>query len=114
MILEHLDKRPRLGRDVYVAPNATICGDVEIGDGTAVLFGAVLTADGSGTLRIGADCVVMENAVVRATAHHPVTLGNNVLIGPQAYAVGCAVADDVFLAAGTRVFNGARIGARSE
>jgi carbonic anhydrase/acetyltransferase-like protein (isoleucine patch superfamily) len=121
MILEHLGKRPRLGRDVYVAPNATICGDVEIGDGSAILFGAVLTADpsaslraGGGTLRIGANCVVMENAVVRATVHHPAKLGDNVLVGPQVYAVGCTVKDNVFLAAGTRVFNGARIGARSE
>jgi carbonic anhydrase/acetyltransferase-like protein (isoleucine patch superfamily) len=121
MILEHLGKRPRLGRDVYVAPSATICGDVEIGDGSAILFGAVLTADpsaslraGGGTLRIGANCVVMENAVVRATAHHPVTLGDNVLVGPQACVTGCAVEDNVFLAAGTRLFNGARIGERSE
>ncbi len=114
MMLEHQGKRPRLGRDVYVAPNATICGDVEIGDGTAILLGAVLTADGGGTLRIGANCVVMENAVVRATAHHPATIGDNVLIGPQAYATGCTVESNVFLAAGSRVFNGARIGARSE
>jgi carbonic anhydrase/acetyltransferase-like protein (isoleucine patch superfamily) len=121
MILEHLGKRPRLGRDVYVAPSATICGDVEIGDGSAILFGAVLTADpsaslraGGGTLRIGANCVVMENAVVRATAHHPVTLGDNVLVGPQACVTGCAVEDNVFLATGTRLFNGARVGERSE
>ncbi|TXL71967.1 gamma carbonic anhydrase family protein [Vineibacter terrae] len=112
MIVEHQGKRPRIGRDVYIAPNATICGDVEIGDGTAILFGAVVTADG-GTLRLGNNCVVMENAVVRATAHHPMMAGDNVLIGPQAYAVGCAVDDNVFLAAGTRVFNGARIGART-
>ncbi|HEX2887693.1 gamma carbonic anhydrase family protein [Vineibacter terrae] len=112
MIVEHQGKRPRIGRDVYIAPNATVSGDVEIGDGTAILFGAVVTADG-GTLRLGSNCVVMENAVVRATAHHPVTAGDNVLIGPQAYAVGCTVEDNVFLAAGTRVFNGARIGART-
>ena len=79
MILEHRGRRPRLGRDVYIAPTATICGDVEIGDGTAILFGAVLTADG-GTLRVGGDCVVMENAVVRATSHHPVEIGTNVLV----------------------------------
>lgn len=113
MLLDHLGKSPRLGRDVYVAPNATICGDVEIGDGTAILFGAVLSAEG-GTLRLGADCVVMENAVVRATPHHPVGIGDNVLVGPQAYAVGCTVGDNVFLAAGSKVFNGATIGARAE
>lgn len=113
MLLEHLGKRPRLGRNVYVAPNAVVCGDVEIGDDSSLLFGAVLTADG-GTLRLGANCVVMENAVLRATPHHPVAVGDNVLLGPQAYAAGCTIEDNVFVATGARVFNGARIGARSE
>ncbi len=113
MILEHLGKRPRIGRDVQIAPNAVICGDVEIGDGTAILFGAVITAEG-GPVRIGRDCVVMENAVLRATTHHPLSLGNHVMVGPQAYVSGCSVADKVFLAAGSRVFNGARLGAGAE
>ncbi len=111
MILEHLGKRPRIGRNVQIAPNAVICGDVEIGDGTAILFGAVITAEG-GPIRIGRECVIMENAVLRATAHHPLDLGDHVMVGPHAYASGCSVADNVFLAAGSRVFNGARLGER--
>jgi carbonic anhydrase/acetyltransferase-like protein (isoleucine patch superfamily) len=113
MILEHQGMRPHLGADTWVAPNATVCGDVEIGDGTIVSFGAVLTADG-GRLRIGANCVVMENAVVRATPHHPVDIAHNVLLGPQSYVVGCTIAENVFVASGARLFNGARIGAGAE
>lgn len=113
MILEHLGKRPRIGRDVQIAPNAVICGDVDIGDGTAVLFGAVITAEG-GPIRVGRGCVIMENAVLRATAHHPLDIGDHVMVGPHAYASGCAVAENVFMAAGSRVFNGARLGAGAE
>jgi carbonic anhydrase/acetyltransferase-like protein (isoleucine patch superfamily) len=78
-----------------------------------VLFGAVLTAEG-GPLRLGEQCLVMENAVVRATRHHPTDVGDNVLIGPRAYLTGCTVEDNVFLATGTTIFNGAVIGTRSE
>ncbi len=113
MILEHRGKGPRIHESAYVAPNATLCGEVEIGPGSSVLFGAVLTAEG-GPVRLGADCIIMENAVLRASGHHPLTLGHNVLVGPQAYLTGCTVEDNVFLAAGSRVFNGAAVGRGSE
>ena len=113
MLLEHRGKAPQVDPSAYVAPTATLCGDVTIGPGCRVLFGAVVTAEG-GPVRLGADCIVMENAVVRGTPKDPVDVGDHVLIGPTAYLTGCTIADDVFLATGTRVFNGARIGARSE
>ncbi|WP_133847548.1 gamma carbonic anhydrase family protein [Labedaea rhizosphaerae] len=113
MLLEHRGQAPRIDPSAYVAPNATLCGDVTVGPGCRVLFGAVVTAEG-GPVRLGADCIVMENAVVRGTPKDPVDVGDHVLIGPTAYLTGCTIADDVFLATGTRVFNGARIGARSE
>jgi carbonic anhydrase/acetyltransferase-like protein (isoleucine patch superfamily) len=56
----------------------------------------------------------MENAVLRGTRPDPLQLGRQVLVGPGAYLTGCAVQDEVFLATGSRVFNGARIGTRSE
>jgi carbonic anhydrase/acetyltransferase-like protein (isoleucine patch superfamily) len=59
-------------------------------------------------------CVIMENAVVRGSKRHPVTVGNHVLVGPGAYLSGCAIGDCAFLATGARVFNGALIGARAE
>jgi carbonic anhydrase/acetyltransferase-like protein (isoleucine patch superfamily) len=113
MLLEHQGKAPTVDATAYVAPNATLCGDVTIGPGCRVLFGAVITAEG-GPVRLGAECIVMENAVVRGTPKDPIHVGDHVLIGPTAYLTGCTIDDDVFLATGTRVFNGARIGERSE
>jgi carbonic anhydrase/acetyltransferase-like protein (isoleucine patch superfamily) len=78
-----------------------------------VLFGAVLNAEG-GRVELGEHCIVMENAVLRGTPRDPLRIGSHVLTGPRAYLTGCTVEDDVFLATGATVFNGARIGARSE
>ena len=113
MLIEHLGERPTVDPSAYVAPSAVLSGAVRVGARSRILFGAVLTAEG-GPLEIGEQCIVMENAVVRATKQHPVRLGDNVLVGPRAYLTGCDVADNVFLATGATVFNGARIGARSE
>ncbi|MFD1930817.1 MULTISPECIES: gamma carbonic anhydrase family protein [Nonomuraea] len=113
MLVEHLGKSPSVDPTAYVAPTATLCGDVRVGPGCRVLFGAVLTAEG-GPVELGEGCIVMENAVLRGTRQDPLTLGRHVLVGPLAYLTGCAVEDDAFLATGSRVFNGARIRTRAE
>jgi carbonic anhydrase/acetyltransferase-like protein (isoleucine patch superfamily) len=113
MILEHQGKSPIIDETAYIAPNAVICGDVNIGAHSRVLFGAVVTAEG-GTVAIGDHAIIMENAVVRATKYHPTIIGRNVLIGPRAYLTGCIVEDRSFLATGSTVFNGAVIGTGSE
>jgi carbonic anhydrase/acetyltransferase-like protein (isoleucine patch superfamily) len=113
MRIEHCGKRPRIHESAYVAPSAVICGDVTIGEECRILFGAILVAEG-GPVVIGSRCIVMENAVIRGTRRHPARIGNHVLVGPRAYLSGCRVEDDSFLATGATVFNGARIGARSE
>ncbi len=113
MLLEHRGKRPHIHESAYVAPNAVICGDVTIGENSRVLFGAVLVAEG-GPVVVGAHCIIMENAVIRGTRWHPTHLGDHVLVGPRAYLTGCTVEDNVFLATGATIFNGARIGTRAE
>lgn len=113
MILAFREKRPTVDETAYVAPNAVIRGDVRVEDGAAVLFGAVITAEG-GPVRIGADCVVMEHAVLRGTPRHPLELGDRTLVGPGAHLTGCRVGEDSFLATGATVFNGARLEAGVE
>jgi gamma-carbonic anhydrase len=108
MLIEHEGKRPAVAPTAYVAPNAVLSGDVTVGEGCRVLFGAVLSADG-GPVRLGDNCVVMENAVLRGRSGFPLTLGANVLAGPHAHLNGATVEDDVFLATGVSVFPGARI-----
>jgi carbonic anhydrase/acetyltransferase-like protein (isoleucine patch superfamily) len=113
MLLEHQGKRPRIHESAYIAPTATICGDVTVGENSCILFGAVITAEG-GPVEIGAYCIIMENAVIRGTKRHPARLGNHILVGPRAYLTGCTVEVNAFLATGATVFNKAHIGARAE
>jgi len=64
MQIKHRGVTPTIDPTARVAPNATICGDVTIGPNTSVGFGAVITAE-SGPVRIGANCIVMDTAVIR-------------------------------------------------
>ncbi|MGH8427917.1 MAG: gamma carbonic anhydrase family protein [Gammaproteobacteria bacterium] len=113
MLIEHRGKRPTIHESAHIAPNAVICGDVTIGANSQVLFGAVVTAAGA-SVRIGENCVVMENAVLRGTPKHPLRIGDNVLIGPHAHLTGCTVESNVFIATGCSVFTAARIGEGAE
>jgi carbonic anhydrase/acetyltransferase-like protein (isoleucine patch superfamily) len=113
MIIEHESKSPRIDPTAYVAPTATICGDVTIGPNARILFGAAVIAEG-GAISIGEACIVMENAVVRSTSRHSTTIGAHCLIGPQAHVVGCSVEDCVFIATGASIFHGAVVGQGSE
>ncbi len=109
MQFEHLGARPRIHPGAVVAPTAVISGDVTIGAGCQVLHGAVLTAEGS-PIVIGENVIVMENALIRASAVHPVHIGDHVLVGPMASVSGATIGDEVYLATGSRVVNGARVG----
>lgn len=109
MLIEHEGRRPEVHPSAYVAPTAVLSGDVSVGPGCQVLFGAVLTDDG-GPVELGESTIVMENAVLRGTRRDPLRIGAHVLVGPRSYLVGASVDDDCFLATGVTVFNGARLG----
>jgi len=111
MLIEHRGKSPAIAENAFVAPDATLCGDVAIGAGTRVMHGARLIAEG-GKITIGGNTIVMQNAVVRAIDGHDCIIGSNVIVGPTAHVVGAAVEDEAFLATGTSIFHGSRIGAR--
>src|SRR5690606_39410300 len=97
MLYEHLGHSPRVDPTAVIAPTAVVSGDVTIGAGCQVLHGAVITAEG-GPVTLGEHVIVMENALIRASATHPVHIGDHVLVGPMASISGATVADEVFLA----------------
>jgi len=66
MLIEHEGSIPEIDSSAYVAPNATICGNVSIGRGTRIMFGACIVAEGA-PITIGENCIVMESAVIRST-----------------------------------------------
>jgi len=113
MLIEHRGKRPAVDPSAYVAPTAVLCGDVRIGPDSRVLFGAVVTGE-DGHVEVGARCVIMENALVRGRETHPVTLGDDVLVGPHAHVNGSEVGSGAFLATGISLFPGSRLGRNVE
>ena len=106
MILSHDEKEPAIDSGAYVAPNAVVCGDVRIAAGCRIMFGACVISEGQ-PMVIGENCIVMENAVLRSTEKHKLSIGDHCLVGPHAHVVGCTLENDVFIATGASVFHGA-------
>jgi carbonic anhydrase/acetyltransferase-like protein (isoleucine patch superfamily) len=113
LLIKHNGVSPEIDPTAWVAPNAVVCGNVTVGPGCRIMFGAQVIAEG-GAISIGRECIVMENAVLRSTSRHPLVMGNNCLVGPNAHVVGCSVEDEVFIATGAAVFHSARLGKGSE
>jgi carbonic anhydrase/acetyltransferase-like protein (isoleucine patch superfamily) len=113
VLVEHRGSRPVVDPSAYVAPTAVLCGDVHVGPDARILFGAAISAE-DGRVEIGPRCVVMENALVRGRSAHPVRLGADVLVGPQAHVNGAELGDGCFIATGAALFPGARLGQGAE
>ena len=103
------DRQPILGRDVWIAPNATIIGDVRLGDNASVWWNAVLRGDND-TIAIGAGSNIQDGSVLHADAGVPLTLGANVTVGHLVMLHGCTVGEQSLIGIKTVVLNNAVIG----
>ena len=104
---------PRLGRDVFLAPNATVIGDVALGDEASVWFGAVLRGD-IGAIRVGPRTNVQDLACLHMTAGVSQTIvGADVTIGHGAILHGCLVGDGCLIGMGSILLDNVEIGERS-
>lgn len=110
LILPYGGFAPRLGRDVFVAPNATLIGDVELGDEASVWFGCVLRGD-IGSIRVGARTNVQDLACMHLTDGVSVTvIGADVTIGHGAILHGCTVGDRCLIGMGSIILDNAVVG----
>lgn len=114
MISSYEGRSPSVDAEAWVAEDATVCGDVVVGAGSRIMHGARLVAEAGGSIRIGRNCIVFENAVVRATSRHDCSIGDNCIVGPNSHVVGAQIDAEVFVATGAAVFHGAQIGHGSE
>ena len=112
LILPYGDKVPQIAPDAYVAPNATLIGDVTIEEGASVWFGAVLRGDDE-AIRIGPRSNVQDNAVIHADTGLPTIVGADVTIGHSAIVHGALIDDGALIGMGATVLNGAKIGAEA-
>jgi carbonic anhydrase/acetyltransferase-like protein (isoleucine patch superfamily) len=113
LVLPFEGRSPRFGRDVFLAPTASVIGDVALGDRVSIWYSAVVRGDVH-WISIGADSNVQDTAVIHGTlGEWPVTIGERVSIGHGATVHGATVEDDALVGIGARVLDGARIGAGS-
>lgn len=104
------EKQPQFNAEkVFIAPSADIIGDVTLGTGANIWFGAVLRGDDN-TITIGENSNIQDNVVVHVDARHPVCVGNNVTVGHRAMIHGCTLHDNTLIGIGATVLDGAIIG----
>ena len=103
------DKKPELGRDAWVAPNATIIGDVQLGDNASVWWNAVVRGDND-TIRIGANSNIQDGSVLHADEGVPLTVGASVTVGHMVMLHGCTIGDESLIGIKSVILNNAVIG----
>lgn len=104
---------PKFGKNCFIAPNATLAGDVIMGDDCSIWFQAVVRGDVN-SIRMGNKVNVQDGAVIHCTFQKTKTIiGNNVSIGHHAIVHGCTVEDNVLIGMGAIVMDNAFIGTNS-
>lgn len=106
------DRVPQIAADAWVAPTAAVVGDVAVGAGVGVFYGAVLRGDLE-AITVGDGSNVQDGVVVHTDPGFPARVGRDVSIGHGAVLHGCTVEDGALIGMNATVLNGAVIGAGS-
>ncbi|CAL1521422.1 gamma carbonic anhydrase family protein [Chitinophaga sp. MM2321] len=104
---------PQIADDCFIAPNATIVGDVIMGKGCTIWFNAVVRGDVN-SIRLGENVNIQDGAVIHCTYEKSKTIvGNNVSVGHNAILHGCTIDDDVLIGMGAIIMDNAHISSNS-
>ncbi len=104
---------PQFGENCWLADNATVVGDVRMGRDCTVWFNAVVRGDVN-SITFGDRCNIQDGAVIHCTYQRTkTTIGNNVSIAHNAIVHGCTIEDEVLIGMGAIIMDGAVIGSRS-
>jgi carbonic anhydrase/acetyltransferase-like protein (isoleucine patch superfamily) len=107
LVLPVKGNHPQFGEGCWLAPNATIIGEVSMGDNCSVWFNAVIRGDVN-SIRIGNQTNIQDGAVIHCTYQKAATvIGNSVTVGHNAIVHGCTVEDEVLIGMGAIVMDGA-------
>lgn len=98
-----------MSKIVRVAANATLVGDVTLGDNASIWYGAVVRGD-TGPIHIGSNTNIQDNAVLHGSPGSPLTIGDNVTVGHAAIVHGCTVKDGALVGMGAILLNGCVVG----
>lgn len=103
------DKKPELGKNVYVAPNAVVAGDVKIGDNSSVWFSSVVRGDINKVV-IGNNSNIQDNSTIHTMWDTPTIIGNNVTIGHNVVVHCSKINDNCLIGMGTVIMGYTEIG----
>ena len=103
---------PRIAPSAWVAPNASVMGDVTLGERVSIWFGAVLRGD-IDRISIGAGSNIQDGSVCHADPGRPLLVGEHVTVGHMVMLHGCTIGDHCLIGIGAVVMNGAVIGKNS-
>ena len=113
MILPFKHKIPRIHSSAFVAPDAMVIGDVEIGEDASIWYGAVLRGDVN-FIRIGARTNIQDGTIVHVSSEeHPTVLEEEVTVGHRVTLHGCCVERECLIGIGAILLDGVRIGRNS-
>ncbi len=107
MIYEYKGIKPRLGRNVFLAPGVVVLGDVEIGDETNIWFHSVVRGDVN-HIKLGKRTNIQDLCMLHVTGRRfPLNIGEEVIVGHRAVLHGCVIHDRVLIGIGALVLDGA-------
>jgi carbonic anhydrase/acetyltransferase-like protein (isoleucine patch superfamily) len=109
MIYRLADLVPSLNDSNFVAPNATLIGDVTLGEHTSIWFSVVIRADVA-SIKIGENTNIQDGSILHVDAQYPMTIGRNVTVGHKVMLHGCKIGENTLVGMNAVVLNGANIG----
>lgn len=113
LILPYKGKSPKLGEGVFIAPTASVIGDVEIGAHSSIWFNSVVRGDVY-YIRIGSNTSIQDGSVIHVTTDTYATIiGNNVTMGHNVVAHGCTIRDGALIGMGAILLDNCEIGEQS-
>jgi carbonic anhydrase/acetyltransferase-like protein (isoleucine patch superfamily) len=113
MILEFKGKYPKVDPTAFIAENAMVIGDVEIGPGTNIWFHSIARGD-LNYIRIGSNCSIQDSCVLHVEKDlYPLFLGDEVVLGHRVVVHGCKIGKGSLIGIGAIVLNNAEIGEES-
>jgi len=110
-LAKHLARTPDTARANWVAKNATVVGDVTLGEGSSVFYGAVLRGD-IARIVVGTGSNIQDNAVVHLADDLDAIIGDYVTVGHSAIVHACTIGDECLIGMGAVILDGAQIGDR--
>ncbi|RCV23840.1 hypothetical protein SEVIR_5G035000v4 [Setaria viridis] len=110
-LMNIFDKTPHVHRDAFVAPSASLIGDVQVGPGASIWYGCVLRGDAN-NIQIGSGTNIQDNSLVHVAKSNlsgkvfPTIIGENVTVGHSAVLQGCTIEDEAFVGMGATLLDG--------